>query len=321
MKSTQNNLNKKIKIEKLIKPAEIKNINLSEISPDVKKKESFNYTESIVSYVDILGFSGKKDLDDIETTLFDFSSPLAIASRNAPNVKFYIFSDCAFIVSHIDFAGELLASIRYAFTQWISDGILVRAGIAKGSFGEMFTWLHSQNKHDYGNNFVSSLFSGTAVVEAVRLEENGNAALLFCSEECVQFFHSQLNEKILKIENNKFVLPWTNGDKALIRLAAIASRRLVKFLSCNAEKYDPIIYKLKNTIMYSINSAEKPILPFSIILAVLKLPDTPDNVRKEMYKFLSVSNIEDFEELIQGWQETEYYEIMKFIADSDSSIP
>ena len=321
MKSAQNNLNKKIKIEKLIKPAEIKNINLSEISPDVKMKESFNYTESIVSYVDILGFSGKKDLDDIETTLFDFSSPLAIASRNAPNVKFYIFSDCAFIVSHIDFAGELLASIRYAFTQWISDGILVRAGIAKGSFGEIFTWIHSKNKKYYGKNFIASLFSGNAVVEAVRLEENGDAALLFCSEDCAQFYHSHFNEKILTIENDKMILPWTKEDKALIRLAAITSRRLVKFLSCNDEKYDSIIKKLKKTIVYSIKSAEKAILPFSIVVTVLDLPDTPETVRNAMYEFLSIDDINDYKVLIQNWQETDYYKIMKFIADSDSSIP
>ena len=95
----------------------------------------------------------------------------------------------------------------------------------------------------------------------------------------------------------------------------------MKFLSCSDEKYHPIINKLKKTIIYSINSAEKPILPFSIILTVLNFSDTPDTVRKAMYKFLSIKNIKDYEGLIQGWQETEYYKIMKFIADSDSSIP
>lgn len=54
---------------------------------------------------------------------------------------------------------------------------------------------------------------------------------------------------------------------------------------------------------------------------MLNLPDTPDTIRKEIFKFLSIKNIDNYKGLIQNWQETEYYKIMKYIADSDSSIP
>ena len=321
MNPKQNYEINKNSVEKSLEPNEIKKIKFSEIKTEVKNPGSFNYHEAIVAYLDILGFSGKKDLEDIERTLFDFSSPLAIASKKIPDIKFYIFSDCAFIIAQVKFLREILEIIRFAFSQWISDGILVRGGIAKGSFGEMFTWLHPNAKHDFGSNFISSLFSGTAVVEAVRLEENGDAALLFCSKELAKIVQLESGEIVYEIDDNKFVIPWTYDTKFLIGIISIASRRLVKFLSSEKEVYSTIINKLKNTIIFSINLSEKPILLISIILTILKIPDTPEFVRNSLCKILLINDIDEYEQLIQEWKKTDYYEIVKFIADSDSSLP
>lgn len=296
-------------------------IDISKINGDIKRKGSFKYKQSIVSFIDILGFSYKKEIEDIEGSLFDFASPLAIISKTAKNVKFYIFSDCAFIVSPIKFADELLSSIRYAFSHWISDGILVRGGIAKGTFGEILTWAHPNKRHDFGSNYVSSLFSGTAVVEAVRLEESGDAALLFATENCARYYNAKYDEQIFLLSKNKPFISWTFDDKYLINLAAITSLRLIRFLQ-SSDDYTKIIKKLKNTLLYSIFGAKKPILPLSVILAYLSTSNITEEIRNEMYNILKFKpNIKDYRDLIETWKNTESFEFLKAIANSDSSLP
>lgn len=59
-------------IEPLKFPSKKEKVKISNIIPNFKEKESFNYENSIVAYLDMLGFSYKKNIEDIEAALFDF---------------------------------------------------------------------------------------------------------------------------------------------------------------------------------------------------------------------------------------------------------
>ncbi len=107
----------------------------------------------MVAYIDILGFSQKKNVEEIRYSLLDFSGPLIIAAKHYNEIRVNVFSDCAFIASPLDKANDLLSSLRYAFKQWISDGVLVRGGIARGTYEETYGWLLAGAP----KNFIGSL--------------------------------------------------------------------------------------------------------------------------------------------------------------------
>ncbi|UCC58847.1 MAG: hypothetical protein JSW14_02805 [Candidatus Bathyarchaeum sp.] len=192
MKETQEIVNdrKKLKIQPMkIQPikraGQIIEIPANKIK--IPNTRIIDMPEAVVGYFDVLGFSRKKSVDDFETTLQDFLAPLAIASTSYPDIRFNVFTDCAFLAAPIEKAEELLASIRYAFTQWISDGILVRGGIAIGQYIEnQSVALQMASK-----NFSGNIFAGSGVVDAVKLESSGCGALLFTNEKCGKFYRQK----------------------------------------------------------------------------------------------------------------------------------
>jgi hypothetical protein len=102
-------------------------------------------------------------------TLADFAGALFRLAEEFKHIRFHIFSDCAFLATSIEYAADLLSAVRYSFTQWISDSILVRGGLAIGSYKE-----NRSGVQDFApKNFSWSFFAGSGVVEAVRLEGAG----------------------------------------------------------------------------------------------------------------------------------------------------
>jgi len=186
----------------------IEKIEVSKIKPGYER--IIDMPETVVAYFDVLGFSGKKSNDDFEITLADFLAPLAIASTKNPDIRFNVFSDCAFVAAPKDKAKELLAAIRYALTQWTSDGILVRGGITLGQYIEN----RSVALRIASKNFSGNIFAGSGVVQSVRLENIGCGALLFTNNECSEYFHSNLEEPIFKLDDSR-VLGWSHDEGIL----------------------------------------------------------------------------------------------------------
>ena len=61
---------------------------------------------------------------------------------------------------------------------------------------------------------MGSLFSGSAVTRAVKLEGSGKGALLFTNEECAEFYYKNDGEPIFEIDNSIFI-GWSDEDSIL----------------------------------------------------------------------------------------------------------
>ena len=308
---------KKLPIRPFKIPGKIIKVPISEIKSGKNQEKSISISDAIVVYVDILGFSEKKDDEDIEMCLLDFSGPLTLAARHFPQAQFNVFSDCAFIAANKENAKDLLSAIRYAFSQWISDGILVRGGIAIGSYNVTQSFAHSIAP----KNYVGSLFSGSAVTGAVKLEGSGKGALLFTNEECAEFYYKNYGEPIFGIDNSIFI-GWSDEDSILYWFTGISFLRLINLFTL--KKNDkPIMDKLLNNIKYAFNVTDS-LLPRFLVLAILSSSIISAEVREKVIKILKVKDPDDFipfKDMINEWlNDSTKLEILKFLADSDSSI-
>lgn|SRR4030042_2145269 len=309
----------KLPIPPMVLGGEVKEINIKDIKSGILP--GISYKRAVVSYCDILGFANKKNNEDIEVTLLDFSAPLAIASGHYPNVRFNVFSDCAFISTPIKNAQELLASMRFAFTQWIADGILVRAGITLGQYRE--TRSNTLYMALKSKNFIGNLFSGSGIVEAVKLEGAGNAALLFTNEETAGFFGKKYKEPIFTI-GQQYILAWFDDRISLFWYTGISFLRLVRLLQNEYDIKDDAVQKLQNNIKYSFSVVSEEMLPLSLIMALLSFPEISANIRKISCDLFGIKDPDDFiyyKKLIDVWVSKEELKMLKFIADADSSIP
>jgi len=302
---------------------EIKLVPIKNIQSGINEEKSIKIPEAVVAYLDVLGFSNKTDQDEIDATLVDFPGPLILASRNYPNVRFNVFSDNAFVATPLENAKDLISVLRFAFKQWCADGILVRGGISMGSYKETHTiGLEIAPK----DNFIGSLFSGSAVTSAVRLEKDKLGALLFTDEEFAKFFSKIYGEPIFKLEND-IVIGWSDDTFVLCNFAGLSLFRLIKFLELNYKKYKGIETKLLNNIRYSLfslKSDDSHYVIWSLILAILSLPHINQNAKKRLTKMLKIkdSYYKKLDMFIKIWlRKKDDLRFIEAIANMDSSIP
>ncbi len=298
---------------------EPKEIPISELKPGIEV--IFEISEAVVAYFDILGFSEKKNDEEIEACLADFSVALILSARQNPNIRFNIFSDCAFLSASIKDAADLLSAIRFAFLGWIADGILVRGGLSIGSYKEIRTVAQDMSS----GNVVSSLFSGSGVTKAVRLE-NGPAALLFTDNICKELYSSQYREPIFVLDDH-IIVGWSDERQALYQFAALSLIRLLKLLAIRDEKYRSIKEKLLNNLRYSNTAIGDRLFLLPLALPILSLPVITSEIRGEALSLLKIEP-DDFEyyyknlaKLCGVWLNKAENKMLLALADMDSSIP
>lgn len=282
--------------------------------------KSIDISEAAVAYFDILGFSNKKDAEDIEDTLLDFYGPLAVSAAKNEKIRFNVFSDCAFLATSIDNAVDLLSAIRLCFREWIADGILVRGGIALGGYREIYGVAHNVTLP----NLIGNSFSGSAVVEAVKLEGSGTGALLFCNKECAKFYQEKHAERIFTV-GDRMIIGWSTDSSVLYWFVGISLLRLLKFLSLKNKTKRPAVEYLINNIKYSV--AENKSLRF-LVLAILCLPSLGAESHEKTLNLLGIREPYDFAEVpepIKEWLNTKEgkksMKMLTFLANSDTSIP
>jgi len=307
----------KLPIPPIVIRGKTRNIHVSQIVSGKIHEKSLSFPEAIVAYIDILGFSRKKD-DDMEISLMDFSGPLTLAADCSPKVRFNVFSDCAFLSTRKQDAADLVSALRFSFNQWVSDGILVRAGVAIGTYRETKTSSTSKSP----KNFIGSFFFGSAVTAAVQLEASGCGALLFTNIETAGFLANRYNEPIFELDRNK-VIGWFSDDSSLFWFTGISLLRWLRLLSTPNKAIDPGRIFLNN-LRYSFTAASNELIPRSLVLAILEsVAMTPETRRKAM-RILGIKNSSDSglsKQLINVWRtKRKEMEILQYLADSDSSI-
>lgn len=309
-----------------IRPMELKgeiirNVPASMLKSGRISETSIAISKAVVAYIDILGFSEKKNGDDIEDCLLDFSGPLILASREYSEVRFNIFSDCAFISASEDNADDVLSALRFAFKQWVADGILVRGGIAMGKYDE----INSAAQKIAPHNTICSIFSGTAVVAAVRLEGSGPGALLFTDKECAEFYSQKYGEPIFTLKDQKIIW-WSDENDSLFCFAGHSILRLLKLLSSSSDKkiIESISEKLINNLKYSRAASRDDYFPWSIISVILSSPTISAELRRKTLKALGADEKDLYklrDDMIKDWFNRSDVKLLFAIADTDSSIP
>lgn len=311
---------RKLRIPPITIPGEIRKVSFSEVKSPKIEEESISIPEAIVAYLDILGFSGKKDDEDIEDTLLDFSGPFVAAARFFREVRFNVFSDCAFVSTYKEHAAILVGALRFAFRHWISDGVFIRGGVALGTYSETKSVEIARTP----GNFVGNLFSGSALTAAVKLEDSGCGALLFTNEETAEFLFSKYKEPVFTVDDGQ-VIGWSEDDSSLYWFTGISLLRLLKFLSAKEGTTHPAIGILLNNLRYSFTATANRLLPWSLVLALLSSPARSPEAREKAIELLGIEDPGDFgrlQEIINSWlAKRKEMELLEILADSDSSIP
>jgi len=283
------------------------------------KKPTVEIKNAIVAFVDILGFSEKTNDSDIDNTLLDFSGSLTITSIKFPNIRYNVFSDNAFLAADQKDAKDLISALRFAFSRWCSNGILVRAGLALGSYKE----FSSTAIKSTSTNFTGNLFSGTAVTKSVRLEQGKGGAQLYTDDQCASFLSKKFGEPIFSVKNSTFI-GWSNDDLVLSGFIAISLFRLLRILKINNKKYAKVQEKLLHNLVYSQAQIKTTKLFNLVVLSTIQLSSVRPKIKQKACKLLNIRYDKDFKlwnKFIKKFlNNNSEWKILKGISDADSSL-
>jgi|GEM_PF-3624988 len=155
------------------------------------------------AYFDILG---TKDLvshgEFSDLHALDFSGAVFVAAHNFPNSRFAAFSDCVILTTPSNAPEEFLDILKLLCENWLSDGILVRGGIALGDV----KWVdddHVDKLMSQHNNLRCARVYGTALNEAVEIERSsGPGILAFASDAAAECIRKIESESVLALSSN-----------------------------------------------------------------------------------------------------------------------
>ena len=211
----------------------------------------FRINSAVVAYLDILGFSDKRDQKDRASSQFDFAGALRVAAERYSMIRFNIFSDCAFVCATAKNANHLLSAIRYAFTRWTADGVLVRGGISMGSYSE----VNPRGMSGPTGNFFCDLFHGSGVIRAARLEANGCGSLLFTNTETANLYARKYREPIFVLKPSGDRILWRTDDPGDLHwFAGISFIRLLMLLTAARKGDRKTMEHFLRNIQYSLNA-------------------------------------------------------------------
>jgi hypothetical protein len=290
------------------------------ISSIPRDEKSFSISNAVVAYLDILGFSERRSEEDMENCLLDFTGPLTLAVMRYRHLRVNVFSDCAFVAASKSNAVYLLRALRFAFKEWLADSMLVRGGIALGRYTETIT-SHIATIRTVRESFNCSLFSGSAVSAAVRVEESGNAALLFATRECARYFQSTYSEPVYSLDGMS-IIGWFDDPNTLYWFTSISLVRILRLLGLKkGVENRRTMAMLQKNLRYSW--AVDPYLSRFVILTILSSPIESSGVRNRVRRSLGIAPPTRFElKAVKEWLRTRQsdFEAMIAIADMDSSI-
>ena len=251
-------------MKKITQPMTLKKSQVKQIPISKLKVSDLSISEenAIVGYFDILGYSFKTDCEDSKHSVLDFSGALLLVAKEYPHLKINVFSDNAFVYAKIENVKDFFAGIRFAFDKWVQNGVLVRGGIALGSYNEM-------GNERYGNtipNFVESIFFGSAVCQAVR-NEDSKGPFLFVDKASATTINKFINEPVFQVESEVYCYAWSDNPHVLMRYIIMCFVRLL--LALRKDK-NAVAEKMRCGIMAALKwNSSKLDEPFYTLLLLL----------------------------------------------------
>ncbi len=159
-----------------------------------------------VGFLDILGTKdmvARGQFSDLHA--LDFSGAVVVAAAKFSKARFAVFSDCIVFSLPTDHLLDLPALLSTLFENWISDGMLVRGGLAVGEI----RWVDYEIDHEFAQlkNLSFARVYGQALSEAVEIEKSsGPGALVFASDEATELLVQAIPDGGLRLSSN--VLRW-----------------------------------------------------------------------------------------------------------------
>ncbi|MDL1970719.1 MAG: hypothetical protein LWW94_07060 [Candidatus Desulfofervidaceae bacterium] len=165
---------------------------------------------ALVAFLDILGSTEmvkKEKFTDIQ--ILDFANAVGIMAKFNLKVRFAVFSDSVIISCSEDLIRNFVSVLSFLYSQWFSDHIFVRGGIAIGDI----RWVEhppSDELFQSLSNFTYSRVYGKALVEAYKIEQkSGPGAICFVSEDASSLFRKTNNYILDGLTN---MLIWTHKE-------------------------------------------------------------------------------------------------------------
>ena len=131
---------------------------------------------------------------------FDFSGAAVVAASRFSRSRFSAFSDCVILSVPANKPDDLISILCLLFENWLSDGILVRGGIAIGDI----RWVDYEIDHKLRRlkNFSFARVYGKAVSEAVEIERSsGPGVLPFASDDVADQVLSAVPDAVLHLSS------------------------------------------------------------------------------------------------------------------------
>jgi hypothetical protein len=155
------------------------------------------------AYFDILGTKdlvSRGEFSDLHA--LDFSGAVFVAAHQHPNSRFAAFSDCVIVTTPSNAPNEFLDVLQLLCGNWMSDGILVRGGIALGDV-KWVDYDHVDRLISQHNNLRCARVYGTALNEAVEIERSsGPGILAFASDVAAECIRKIEPESVLALSSN-----------------------------------------------------------------------------------------------------------------------
>jgi hypothetical protein len=164
--------------------------------------------DSLVAFFDILETKDlvkRGEFSDFHS--LDFANPVGLMALQYPQIRFAAFSDSVVASCKAEDTKDFLSALNLLYTNWFSDFIFVRGGLA---FGEI-RWVDQLNidKHfRNARNFACARLYGSALVEAYELQEkSGPGMVCFVSEAASRVLQDAIPNAVLVGPTNVLVWP------------------------------------------------------------------------------------------------------------------
>lgn len=157
---------------------------------------------SFACYFDILGTKELVSHNEFtDSHSLDFCGPVILSAHEFRTSRFAAFSDCVIFSTPFERACDLFKILTALCENWISDGILVRGGIALGEVKWIDCEFDKEIKHL--NNFSCARVYGSALNEAVEIERSsGPGILAFASDEVAEIISKSESCSVLSLSSN-----------------------------------------------------------------------------------------------------------------------
>jgi len=141
----------------------------------------------------------------------DFANPAGLMAIRYPLLRFAAFSDSVVVTSRPESVTDFLSVLNFMFSNWFSDFIFVRGGLAIGDL----VWVDQPSidvRFQQASNLAFARLYGKALIEAIELQEkSGPGMACFVSDAAARVLEEV--DKNLVFSGPTDILVWPTAEQ------------------------------------------------------------------------------------------------------------